>query len=442
MSNDELYYSSLTDLAARIAGGLQNRTTPLDALSQVLNQLLNTDTIQGQASDSMKSYISEVHVTLVEVLQLALVNYQMILGKYVSDYLQVDSNEDFKLVRQDLDEHQQNLTLHRSDFTSLGDQLKAISDEAEDIVWLGGAGGYRLNNVANEMDVMKQTAATLEKAWDDHEKGNETVFSTVQDLITQTFALINQMNQSLRVARGYAYSPGSFRDLMSKNFLDALQASSDYVSDTQNQKDFSKNWDTIKKDYGIDQTRLRDEANKKAAEAAKEKAQHDGLIGLLWDGVQVVAGAVITAAAVMLTPVSGGLSLGLVVLGGSMMIGGLNGALNHGSMALTGRGFNLVGNVSNGIGQWYNGTVGNFLGHTGVGGFVNGVFQGAGNMVSGMAQLDAYNLGQSAYTLATNGAARDQFVHGVGDYLNQLKSGNTEAWGEGAFNVASLFVGG
>jgi hypothetical protein len=30
----------------------------------------------------------------------------------------------------------------------------------------------------------------------------------------------------------------------------------------------------------------------------------------------------------------------------------------------------------------------------------------------------------------------------VGDYLNQLKSGNTEAWGEGAFNVASLFVGG
>ncbi|MDR0298547.1 MAG: LXG domain-containing protein, partial [Streptococcaceae bacterium] len=249
MSNDELYYSSLTDLMVRIIGGLKNRTSPLDDLSQALNQLMSTDTIQGQAADGMKAYISEVHGNLIQVLQTALNNYEMVLSKYVSGYLQVDSNEDFKLVKQDFDAHQQKLSTHRSDFTKLGDQLKAISDEAEDIVWLGGAGGYRLNNVANEMDAMKQTVVNLQKSWDQYESDNRAVFNTVQDLISQTFSLLKQ---TLTIPRGYSYSVGSFRNLMSQSFLSAYQASSDYVNNAQNQKEFSKDWETISKDYKTD----------------------------------------------------------------------------------------------------------------------------------------------------------------------------------------------
>ena len=135
MSNDELYYDALTNLAERIAGGLQNRTEPLNALNQALNQLISTTTIQGQAADKMKAYISEVHLTLIQTLQLALTNYQMALGKYVTGYLEVDSDHGFQLIREDLEDHQRNLTAYCSDFTSLASQLKAISNEAEGIVW-------------------------------------------------------------------------------------------------------------------------------------------------------------------------------------------------------------------------------------------------------------------------------------------------------------------
>ena len=145
MSNDELYYDALTNLAERIAGGLQNRTEPLNALNQALNQLISTTTIQGQAAD----YISEVHLTLIQTLQLALTNYQMALGKYVTGYLEVDSDHGFQLIREDLEDHQRNLTAHRSDYTSLASQLKAISNEAEGIVWLSGAGGHRLDQAAD-----------------------------------------------------------------------------------------------------------------------------------------------------------------------------------------------------------------------------------------------------------------------------------------------------
>ena len=264
MSQDELYYDALTNLAERVAGGLQNRSKPLDELSQALNQLASTSTIHGKAADNMKAYIGEVHTTLVQTLQLALTNYQMALGKYVKGYLEVDSNHGFQLVREDLEAHQRNLTAHRSDFTSLADQLKAISDEAEDIVWLGGAGGYRLTNVANEMDVMKHTASTLMDRWNAYEQ-TDPGFAQVQELLARTRDLIKS---TLRVPRGYAYQPGSFSNLMSKDFLNALQINAAYAMDAKNQKEFAKDWESINNDYTADQKRL-------AEAAAKKKAQQE-----------------------------------------------------------------------------------------------------------------------------------------------------------------------
>ncbi|MDR0299290.1 MAG: LXG domain-containing protein [Streptococcaceae bacterium] len=299
MANDELYYDALTNLAERVAGGLQNRSQPLDELDKVLNQLKSTNTIQGKGADNMKAYIGEVHTTLIQALQLALTNYQMALGKYVKGYLEVDSNHGFQLVREDLEAHQRNLTAHRSDFTSLADQLKAISDEAEDIVWLGGAGGYRLTNVANEMDVMKQTASTLMDRWNAYEQ-TDSGFAQVQELLARTRDLIKS---TLKVPRGYAYSPGSFSQLMSPAFLSALQANSNYAADAKNQKEFSKDWNSITKDYSDDQKRLAE------AELAKEKERNR------WNGLFTVLGAVVGAIAIVATVATCGLATPLLVAG-------------------------------------------------------------------------------------------------------------------------------
>ncbi|MDR0298550.1 MAG: hypothetical protein LBI13_00460, partial [Streptococcaceae bacterium] len=217
----------------------------------------------------------------------------------------------------------------------LGDQLKAISDEAEDIVWLGGAGGYRLNNVANEVDAMKQTVVNLQKSWDQYESDNRAVFNTVQDLISQTFSLLKQ---TLTIPRGYSYSVGSFRNLMSQNFLSAYQASSDYVTNAQNQKEFSKDWETISKDYNQDQTRLAEEARKKAEEEAnKNKGFWDIVIGV---GALVLGAAAIIATAGMATPlVAMGITAGVAsgLYGASL-------ATEGGQMVVTGadKGFNFV----------------------------------------------------------------------------------------------------
>ncbi|WP_241395371.1 hypothetical protein [Clostridium acetobutylicum] len=128
----------------------------------------------------------------------------MALGKYVKGYLEVDSSENFKLVKEDFDAHERKLSSHRSDFTSIGSKLKAISDEAEDIIWLGGAGSNRLFNVAKEMDAMKKTVSNLKENWNSYEQ-KDPGFNQVQDLIVQTKSLLKS---TLSVPRGYSYSPG------------------------------------------------------------------------------------------------------------------------------------------------------------------------------------------------------------------------------------------
>jgi hypothetical protein len=304
MSNDELYDDDLTNLMERIMSGLQNRTEPLGELDQALNQLVNTNTIQGKAADNMKAYIGEVHLTLIQTLQLLLNNFEMAFGKYAKGYLEVDSSADFKLVREDLEAHINNLTAHRSDFSSLGDQLLAISNEAEDILWLGGAGGYHLYTVANEMDAMKKTASDLKDNWDKYEE-SDPGFAQIQDLIAQTKSLIQS---TLKVPRGYSYSPGSFSNLVSQGFMAAFQANSDYANDPANQKAFQKDWKSINKDYVADQKRIQE------AKLAKEKEKNR------WNGFFTLAGSLVAGAALIgVEFFTAGLATPLVITAGAFI---------------------------------------------------------------------------------------------------------------------------
>lgn len=420
MSNTELYYEQLTDLSVRIAVGIKNRTAPLGNLAKAMTQLSQTNAIKGNSANAMKAYISEVHMTLIQTLQLLLNNYEMALGKYVKGYLEVDSSESFKLVKEDFDDHKRKLSSHRSDFTSIGNQLKAISDEAEDIISLAGAGSNRLFNVAKEMDAMKKTVSDLNDRWNSYEQ-TDPGFNQVQNLIAQTKSLLKS---TLSVPRAYSYSPGSFSKLMSKNFVDAFIANANYAQNPDNQKAFKDDWNSISKNYTADQKRM--------AEEAKKKAQEEGLIGLIWDGVQICAGTVLVA-----TGAGAGFGIALIA-------GGVNSAINHASMATTGKSFNIVGNLTNGAVQWYNKNIGNPLVKTGnpIAKFVAGLGNGAIQVAGGMGQFSVYDMGKTVHTLVANPQARSQFFAGVGSWWNQVRSGNAYVIGQTTATVASLFVGG
>ncbi|WP_207759909.1 hypothetical protein, partial [Rathayibacter rathayi] len=69
-------------------------------------------------------------------------------------------------------------------------------------------------------------------------------------------------------------------------------------------------------------------------EAEQERQRkEDALWGVLWDGIQVVEGVLILAVGVVGTPFSAGATLALAALGGSLIVGGVNSAIDHASIA-------------------------------------------------------------------------------------------------------------
>ncbi|WP_207722013.1 hypothetical protein, partial [Clostridium acetobutylicum] len=218
------------------------------------------------------------------------------------------------------------------------------------------------------------------------------------------------------VPRGYSYSPGSFSKLISKDFVNAFKVNAKYVQD--NQKDFKANWDRIGKNYKVDQDRME--------EAAKEKAKK----GLIWDALEVCAGVVLVATGV-------GSEFGVMLI-----VGGVNGAINHASIATTGNSFNILGSLTNGAEQWYNKNIGEPLVKTGNPAlqFAAGCGDAAIQFVGAKYQLDVYDIGDTVHTLWTNPEAQAQFKAGVGNYWNKLSSGNAYTIGQTTGTVLSFVV--
>ncbi|MDR6865490.1 hypothetical protein J2Y69_000072 [Microbacterium resistens] len=161
---------------------------------------------------------------------------------------------------------------------------------------------------------------------------------------------------------------------------------------------------------------------------------------MLWDGLQVVAGAVVVAIGVVGTPFTGGVSLGLTVLGGSLVVGGVNSAIDHASIASTGDGLNLIGMASDGIGQWYDVNVAQPAIASGDKGLqlLAGVGSGLGQVVSEAAQVNVVEIGTGIYTLATSEDARSQLWNQLSTVAGQVAGGDAFVIGQIAGNLVRI----
>jgi len=143
--------------------------------------------------------------------------------------------------------------------------------------------------------------------------------------------------------------------------------------------------------------------------ARKEQALWD----LVWDGLQIVAGAVITVVGLGLTPFTGGVSLGLTVLGGSMVVGGVNSA-------------------SDAVGKWYDVNVAQPAVDSGSWGLqaLAGVGSGVGSMASEAAQLNVKEMGEGVWSLATDASVRGQLWDQLKTTTGKVLAGDAYVIGE------------
>ncbi|PPG07290.1 DNA/RNA non-specific endonuclease, partial [Rathayibacter rathayi] len=119
------------------------------------------------------------------------------------------------------------------------------------------------------------------------------------------------------------------------------------------------------------------------------------------------------------------------------IVGGVNSAIDHASIAATGEGLNLVGMVSDQVAQWYDVTVMRPAVESGswAGQLVAGVGSGVGQMVSGAAQMNLRDTGRGIEALLFDEDVRNQALQQVTTLVDQVRAGNPVVIGQIVGNI-------
>ena len=384
-------------------------------LQQGLEALAASEKVSGQGADAMRAYIGEVHVPIVQLLQLGLSTFHTAIGVYWSGYGQVDSGGNFRLVRDEFQAHLAQLEGGMEQLRGFTTQLRGIAADASHLVSLGGAGAGAVEQTMNDLQGMHAIVKGQKEAWEAYE-ASDPGFGQVKDLLAQLAGIVNNVG-ALTVGQGRSYTAGSFT-LTLQQLGPLTSGMLDYC--TQNQKAATAGWESMFSGYAKDI---------EAAEAARrEQAGWD----LIWDGLQIVAGAVVTVIGLGLTPFTGGVSLGLTLLGGSLLIGGINNAINHVSIATTGNELNLVGMAGQAVDEWWTANAVKPAAASGSWGleFLAGVGSGVVHVISDAGQLNVHEAGMGVTALFTDPRARAQAWDQLTTTVGQVAAFNPSVMGE------------
>ncbi|WP_165770583.1 DNA/RNA non-specific endonuclease [Rathayibacter rathayi] len=264
-------------------------------------------------------------------------------------------------------------------------------------------------------------AKTQHETWQVYE-ATDHGFDQVKNLLGELNSILNNVG-SLTVGQGRSYTAGSFAFALQT--LSGLTGGMlDYCR--ENRQVASDGWDVLFSGY-VDDVEAEQERQRK----------EDALWGVLWDGIQVVEGVLILAVGVVGTPFSAGATLALAALGGSLIVGGVNSAIDHASIAATGEGLNLVGMASDQVAHWYDVTVMRPAVESGswAGQLVAGVGSGVGQMVSGAAQMNLRDTGRGIEALLFDEDVRNQALQQVTTLVDQVREGNPVVIGQIVGNI-------
>ncbi|WP_338052982.1 GH-E family nuclease [Rathayibacter iranicus] len=403
---------------------LADRMEALDALAQGLESLAGSENISGQGADAMRAYIREVHVPIVQSLLVCLSTFQTAIGVYWSGYSQVDTDGNFRLVNDEYDAHLAQLDTGMEQLRGFAADLRSIAARASHLVSLDGAGASAADAAAEGFERMRSIAKSQQETWAAYE-ATDPGFDQVKNLLAELNRVVGDVG-NLTVGQGRSYQAGSF-NLTLRTLGELTGGMVEYCR--QNQEVASAGWEALFSGYADD---VKAEAERKRTE--------DALWGMLWDGLQVAAGVVVTAVGVGLTPFTGGVSLGLVALGGSLVVGGVNSAINHVSIATTGEELNLIGTASEQVGQWYDATIAQPAIASGDKRlqFLAGLGSGVGDQVSGALQMNVQDTVTGVFTLVTSDEARSQLWNQLTTTAGQVASGDGFVIGQIAGNLLPL----
>ncbi|HEL0656504.1 TPA: hypothetical protein TUW49_001810, partial [Streptococcus equi subsp. zooepidemicus] len=118
-------YDEITSLQQSTQTTISAWGDGITSIQTALSALIGDSRLQGQTASAIKSYLSEVHGTLLQTLQSLMNDYSASLLLYKDGYYQIDSNSHAQLPGQVFNTLQSELRLSQA---HLKDQLELLQN--------------------------------------------------------------------------------------------------------------------------------------------------------------------------------------------------------------------------------------------------------------------------------------------------------------------------
>ena len=181
------------------------------SLNKAMSDFINNQNLQGQAISSMRSYLVEVHGTLLQTLVNLMNDYSTNLLLYKDGYYQIDSSNHAKLPGQVFTTLHSDLKSSRDNLKSEIELLNTTKDKISDLVsYSGSSHTSTVMNYNFLMNQLKNLDTSITQYESNHASQDLVAF---KELLAATKALITEHAGKTRTVG--TYQSGDFAKLKS-----------------------------------------------------------------------------------------------------------------------------------------------------------------------------------------------------------------------------------
>ena len=181
------------------------------SLTKAMNDFINNQNLQGQAISSMRTYLVEVHGTLLQTLVNLMNDYSTNLLLYKDGYYQIDSSNHAKLPGQVFTRLHSDLKSSRDNLKSEIELLNTTKDKISDLVsYEGSSHTSTVMNYNFLMNQLKNLDTSITQYESNHASQDLVAF---KELLSATKALVAEHAGKTRTVG--TYQSGDFAKLQS-----------------------------------------------------------------------------------------------------------------------------------------------------------------------------------------------------------------------------------
>src|SRR5699024_3680370 len=182
-------YEELQSVQQSILNHIDNWYNQLEEVAKKLVDVAEMDYIKGATGESIKNYIYEVHIPIIQMLTQLLAEYETKFLIYANEYYEIDSSTSAEIAQDGLEDQMERLNEKKEIFNESDESLRKTLEGISDIISLRAPSAYGVRS--NYTGLYNKAEGFRDKVGEHEENHFNSDFEIMDEMLSKLSGLIN-----------------------------------------------------------------------------------------------------------------------------------------------------------------------------------------------------------------------------------------------------------